>query len=85
LDPPAYGIGDAPDAVEFAANGSVVWTLTAPVAPTRPLHVGNSSSVSMDSVASSSYASTVLVIFHSFPASVPGPSYARGSGPVNSW
>jgi hypothetical protein len=23
--------------------------------------------------------------FHSFPASVPGPSYASGSGPVNSW
>lgn len=56
-----------------------------PVAPTRPLHVGSSSRVSMESVASSSYASTVFVIFHSFPASVPGPSYARGSGPVNSW
>ena len=56
-----------------------------PVAPTLPLQVGNSSRVSMDSLASSSYASTVFVIFHSFPASVPGPSYARGSGPVNSW
>lgn len=65
------------DKIKYSGN--------APVAPTRPLHVGNSSSVSMDSVASSSYASTVLVIFHSFPASVPGPSYARGSGPVNSW
>lgn len=26
-----------------------------------------------------------LVIFHSLPLSVPGTSYARGSGPVNSW
>jgi hypothetical protein len=29
--------------------------------------------------------SLTLVIFHSFPWSVPGTSYARGSGPVKSW
>jgi hypothetical protein len=28
LDPPAYGPGEAPDAVELAADGSPVWTLT---------------------------------------------------------
>ena len=30
LTPPVYGGDDAPDAVELAADGSVVWTLTAP-------------------------------------------------------
>ena len=29
LDPPAYGTGEAPDAIEFGPDGSVVWTLTA--------------------------------------------------------
>ena len=56
-----------------------------PVAPTRPLHVGMSSRTSTLNFASSSYASTVLVIFHSLPLSVPGLSYASASGPVNSW
>jgi hypothetical protein len=56
-----------------------------PVAPTRPLHVSSPINRSTLNFASSSYASTFFVIFHSLPASVPGPSYASGSGPVNSW
>ncbi|KAJ8104910.1 hypothetical protein OPT61_g10499 [Boeremia exigua] len=56
-----------------------------PVAPTRPLHVPNPNNTSTANLASSSYASTFFSTFHAFPASVPGPSYASGSGPVNSW